>query len=593
MNLHGTFYSSLKKINLVILLWVPLTIININKAYHIDDTFHLEAANWIKQHPLRPMSGTINWYDSPTPMYEHNQPPLFFYLMAFTQLFFGKSEIVMHLLISIFTFLSLYFFNKLAILLNVNHRKTILTIFAFCPAFIVNQNVMVDVPILSLSLGTVYFLLKAQNYNTYKDYLISSCILSIGLLMKYSLIPLLVILLYSIIISGNYKKIIMLLIPILILTLWSYWNKYEFGSIHLFNRPKSVFQIKHLLAYIGTLGSMSPFAIAILYWLHPKKIMKWIILFTISIFIIIVILVYYKYLSELKVTIFLNYFFIFIGFIIILFVTVNFIKSVFSKKYEYIKSNHLIIFLCISGISSFIILFAPFNATRHVLMIIPFILLLTHKNFEKSKGIINRLAMISTITLGILLGISDWVYADFYRNKAIEIEIPDHTIWSCGHWGWQWYSYENGMKIYSTTDEISVRNGDIFVYPLDISRQTISNDIVLETIDKITEPTNFLTFFSGKYSASMYNSFLEQPAWTLSNTTIDTILICKVKKEITVSDIVDRMKHGDKWLKSIKERALKKDISVDSMMILEAEWMINQKRKIEHHENHDMLNQTR
>ena len=62
----------------IFILWLILTGININKAFTIDDTYHLEAANLIAQNPLKPMSGFINWGDSPTQLFYGNQPPLFF-----------------------------------------------------------------------------------------------------------------------------------------------------------------------------------------------------------------------------------------------------------------------------------------------------------------------------------------------------------------------------------------------------------------------------------------------------------------------------------------------------------------------------------
>ncbi|RLD93697.1 MAG: hypothetical protein DRJ29_08040 [Bacteroidetes bacterium] len=46
---------------LLILLWIGLTAINLNKAFHIDDSFHLEAAAYLSVNPTSPMSGLINW----------------------------------------------------------------------------------------------------------------------------------------------------------------------------------------------------------------------------------------------------------------------------------------------------------------------------------------------------------------------------------------------------------------------------------------------------------------------------------------------------------------------------------------------------
>lgn len=213
-----------------------------------------------------------------------------------------------------------------------------------------------------------------------------------------------------------------------------------------------------------------------------------------------------------------------------------------------------------------------------MLLLIPFILLFSHKQFEATSGIINNLVINVTIILGLLLGVSDWIYSDFYRESVKKIKIADNKVWSIGHWGWQWYSKKAGMRVYSQEDELNVRKGDIIVYPKDISRQNLSTDIGLDTIDIITQPSNFFTFFSGKDFASMYNSYATKPAWSLSNKPIDTIFVCKVKKEIGVEEIVNRIKSDENRLKALQNKALDKDISLDSMIVLEAKWVINQKR---------------
>jgi hypothetical protein len=94
----------------LLIIWLIATLFNINKAYHIDDTFHLEAAESIKANPTHPLSGLINWDDSPQPMYKHNQPPLLFYIISLHSIIFGNSELAMHLLLSIFSFLSLFYY---------------------------------------------------------------------------------------------------------------------------------------------------------------------------------------------------------------------------------------------------------------------------------------------------------------------------------------------------------------------------------------------------------------------------------------------------------------------------------------------------
>jgi hypothetical protein len=569
--------SSLKAY--LILLCLVLTLINIDKAYHIDDTFHLEAAEHIVNHPLKPMSGCINWDNKPTPMHMHNQPPLFFFLIGIYQTFFGKSEIALHLLISIFTFLSLWYFYKLMQFLEVKLPYTLLTIFAFCPAFIVNQNLMTDVPILALSLGFMYYLLKGQKFGYLKDHVFSVLFLTAGLLIKYSLLPLIFVILISMLAVKNYKKSLVLLIPLLSLILWSVWNLIEFGSVHILSRPRSEFNSENILAFSGTLGSISIFTGVFVYNLFPKKLTNFLILLVFGLFIALIPFVYTRHIEESLFNKYLNILFIVNGFILMLLIIFQTIKSLKSEKFEYLKTSNFPLALYIFGVSSFIILYAPFNATRHVLLLIPFILLFGHKQFEKTNALINPITVVVSIALGIILGISDWVYADFYRKNINQFDINSHKkVYSLGHWGWQWYSQKAGMLIYSKEEELNLRNGDILVFPNDISKQELNLGIQLDTIDFITEAPTFYTFFSGKKFASMYNSYMDKPAWSLSNVPIDTIFVCQVKKEIGVEELVNQIKKDETWFEHVKNKAIDRKISLDSMLILDAIWAIEQKR---------------
>ena len=563
----------------LLFLWIILTAFNINKAYHIDDTFHMEAAKLLIQHPLKPMSGYINWDDSPAPMYTANQPPLFFYIIAGYQVLFGESEVANHLLLSVFTFLSLLIFYRLLQFFEVKNKRTLLTIFAFCPAFVINQNLMTDIPLLTISLGIIFFLLKGQQDGKFKNYVFSALLLSAGLMIKYSLLPVFLVLLLSIVLSGNYKKVIVLGIPILVLTLWSIWNTFEFGAIHLFTRPKSEFEFNRIWSFLGTIGSMATFSIIFLYYFFPKKVIQYLFIIGTVLFFTAVPFVFFGAIDEFYFNRLLKIVFLGNGLLLLGLILIEAVQSLLKEQWDYFKTPKFTLALYIFGISAFIALFAPFNATRHILLLVPFILLIGHTKFETASKALNYGVVSLTIILGILLGISDWVYADFYRKSANELDVSGKKVWSAGHWGWQWYSQQAGMKIYSKDDELAIRNGDYLVYPKDMSIQKINPKIELEVKDMIIGEPNFLTFFSGKQFGSMYMSYTRKPAWSLSNIPIDTIMICEVKKELGFPEVIDQLKSDTEKLEALKKKAAANEITLDSMVVVEANRLISKYRK--------------
>ncbi len=514
---------------LLFFLWSVLTIINIDKAFHIDDTFHLEASEHIKLNPGKPMSGFINWDNDPKPIYSGNQPPLFFYLIAFLSSIFGPNEIPLHLSLSIFTFLSLYYFYQLAQILSVQKVRTLMVLFAFCPAFIINQNLMMDVPVLAIIMASAYFLLKAHYSNKMIYYSLTALVLTIGLLIKYSILPLFIVLILVILIRHEYKKLIVLFLPVLAIILFSFWNCIEFGFIHILSKSAGIIHIKQLWAFIACLGAISMFSISFISGVYPGKMVTRLIYCFLALFMFAIILFIFDLIQEHQISKYLNLVFIINGFLIVLVLLYKLVHSLIVKGLKvFLATDDFVILLYLGSISVFVILFAPFIATRHILLVIPFILLFGHEFIYKATTKINRLSLTITILIGLLLGISDWKYSDYYRRMASAINLPkDRTIWTAGHWGWQWYSKLNGMKQYNM-HESNVFDGDYLIYPGYVRRQNMNKNIKLTVLSKRWEEENILTFFSVNDFASLYNSAMDRPAWRLSKSPIDTIFICKI-----------------------------------------------------------------
>ncbi len=573
---HKVNTSFLSKRGLFLLsLWFIVTAFNFTKAFHIDDTFHLLSAQHIAQDPLHPMSGTVNWENNPSPFYQHNQPSFYFALMALVGKILGYSEMSMHILTALFTGLALYFFNALLVFMGVKRQRLLLLLFAFNPAFIVNQNVMIDVPVLALSLGFTFFLLKAGRTKSFRNYFFAAFLLSIGVLLKYSLLPLWVVLVYVLLSRRHYRFLYVILFPLVGLGLWSLWNWKEFGAFHMMNRSGGASDIYDLINFFACLGAVSPFVLSLGMWSNLTKTRTIFIRLAIAISLIGIILTYFMSFKQSRIDAGLNILFICIGISVLFLLVRYFIHSIRKQGKTYFLSDSFTIGLIIAGFSAFFILFAPFIATRHILLIIPFVLLFGASCFERSTRFVNQLSVISTLLLGFLLGVSDWVYADYYRQLArYQPPVHEGRVWYAGHWGWQWYAGKQGWQEFSTRSK-KIESGDILLYPTDISKQWIPRNLQLEAIDSVWSEATVFTFFSGKDFASFYNNFWLKPPWTLSRVPIDTLMVYRVVQGYGLPYMMDCIRNDSAWFAKIKMKASERDIPVDSMLRLDAQWVLD------------------
>lgn len=514
-------------------LWLAVTAINIDKAYHIDDSFHLESAKWIWDHPLTPMSGQINWYENPEDMHHFNQPPLLFYLIALVAGLFGYSEPVLHLIIAFFSFLSLWYFNRLLIYFKAEHRYFLLALFALCPAFIINQNLMTDIPILSLELGFLYHFFQEEQRRKHLIY--AMLFLSGALLIKYSMIPLLVAALIGVCLKKEYRSIKYLLIPLGFLVLWTLWNKLEYGGIHIKDRPKNDIGLKMIweqfVALLSCIGSVLP--VPFLLWSGVKKSRAfiWLSVTSIVLFSVFAILVYTGHFDIGVSNSILRNLFIVIGALMLaalMYIVVIEIRTLLIDKNVNLHYNFIVLFIMLGAMALFLLLYAPFMATRHVLLLMPYLFILLIPLLNNTGVAMRWVSVLTVAVLGVILGISDWLYADFYRTMPAQIQLEDNRkVWTVGHWGWQWYARQQGFEFYSR-DSSEVELGDYMVYPRHISRQQFDTGTLINELKELSYHPNAGTFFSVHNFASLYNSYHNKPSWEFSKVYIDTVVIGQI-----------------------------------------------------------------
>ena len=469
-------YGKYRYCILIVLVWLILTSLNISKAIHIDDAGHLEIAKHIIEDPLKPMSGHVNWEDSKESIHKLNQPHLFFYLLAAFIYFVSGNEIMMHAFVSLFALACAVLFFFLAARINKETSPYFLVLLCLGPAFIASQNIMVDIPMLSLWLSYLY-LIFMDIENNKPIYLAGAAVMaSCAILIKYYSMILLPVLVIYVAVQKQWQRLWVLVIPAAAILGWSLFNYYDYGGVHLLGR-----EIRHITIasikdntinwFIG-LGAIAPFTIIMI----PRMLKNragWLIL---GLSIIASFIYYSKRIAFPNAM--LGAIFMGNG-VFALLCSMSMAWRVYRENKIEGAQYIIVVLLClILSSMTFILLFAPFMAVRHILPVVPAILLIMALYLGNIGKKFITVITILTMFMGVSLAISDWQYADVYRSYAKNIAGNIGTradVWYAGHWGWQWYARKEGMKEYDAKSTTFVMN-DYLVVPSAIHKQSIRDD---------------------------------------------------------------------------------------------------------------------
>jgi hypothetical protein len=460
------------------LLWVFATAWNFMKPFHIDDTVHLEIAQWIAAHPAHPMSGYIDSGDRMVPIWQLNQPHLFFYLMAVVGKVFGWREIPMHALEALFAFGAISFIYGIARHLRPDHAGYLTTLAVASPAFVAGQNVMVDIPLLAAVCGC-YWALLAYHGADVKRYLVASLMVSVAILIKYSAVILIPAVYLDMLLRAQLKYWKIGLTPLVILSLWSAFNEWDYGHIHILTRQAvpgswSGTIVERAMGLLFCIGASIP-TLAFAFFPGPQEAtrLRWMqcglrILGMLSLGLLIVAVAYIitsvldSYVYQIvKVLLSISA----IG------VLVTAIRGGWISWIYRDHANHrtpelgVLVYWALSFLA-FAILFAPFMATRHVLPSLPGIVMLAGIG---SAAVLARpiTSLAAAVAWTSIVAAGDWWTAAAYRDAAFRVResLPAQAkVWALGHWGWEWYARAAGM--HGITEITSVNAGDYVVWPV-------------------------------------------------------------------------------------------------------------------------------
>lgn len=512
--------------------------VNVTKAVHLDDTAYLEMAKAILRDPLRPLSQEINWGNTAEPIYNINQPLFIPYIYALLIRAFGESEVVLHLFIGLCSALAIFLFYLLANHFQIRHSLFLTGLFALGPSFLPGQNLMVDIPLMAFWLVFFWAILSTEK-DDHKKYLVAGFAVAIACLTKYTSLVLLPIFIFVILYRGHWRSIWSLGIPMIVLALWSRFNYFDIGAIHIFGRPTPGITMQvisyRVITWIAGMGSVSPFALSFISLKRNDPADRDVLLVALvsgvamSIFMILTNQTQFAmyWIVFFIAAIFLNSFIL-----LILYQNATAAWKIGDKN---AIEQEIVLGSWIAGTFTFIILFSPFIAIRHIFLVMPAILLILGRHLSKHGMIVSRdiISFSLTALLGVSLAVSDYYYSDIYRNYAYKIrqDLPQTArVYQTGHWGWQWYSIDAGMIQYDTKKS-RLRIGDYLVVPSYIHNQQISHNLLprLQEAQRLIIPAPVPTWIRTMYTdfegGGYYGfQFPESTPWRFSRAPFEFVI---------------------------------------------------------------------
>ncbi len=470
--------------SILLAFWIAATAYNLFKPYHIDDSAHLQFAQALITHPLHPMTTVLNLGGTPEPIWHFNQPPLYFYMLGVWGSLFGYSEPAMHMMGALFSLAAIVLFFRIARVLVPWCALWVTGIMTLGPAFVVEQNLMVDVPLLAVWLLFFDVLIVGTDRDEstqQRRFLVAAGAASAALLIKYSSLVLPPILIAVLLVEKRWRLLWIGAIPFAVLGAWSLSNFLEYRHIHILQRPAHAFRDRPslpLLRFVGivvTLGGLTAFPLIVMIRGIPSLCrqarLTYLVLATAG---IILVLLAARGTADGPIALLLRILFLFNGALFIATVAVAFVRRLMEPEPTLVTNpanvRSMILLLWVGGHLAFYSLFAPFMAARHVLLVLPALLVVGARLLPRPLPRIDAaFGLATTLALTAMIGWADWRFAAFFRDEAstIAADLPARSrVWFYGGWGWQWYALQAGFRIVDIEDS-QMKPGDYLVAPSD------------------------------------------------------------------------------------------------------------------------------
>lgn len=482
---------------ILVLIWGLATGLNLFKPFHIDDTAGLLIAEAIIRAPLHPMGEMLNWLDTTEPIFTTNQPHLFFYLMAGTMALFGTSELALHLMLSLFSLVAIFSIHGLYHRFIRQHALWASVVSILGPGFLINQNVMTDIPLLALISLAALLMTRGRAA-------LGFAVFSLALLTKYTALFLVPAMLWGGI--WRWRGLVWAGLPVLALLGWSLLNLYDYGAVHILNRPSNVGGLmpspKLAFALVCNLGLIA--GPAALFLMVRSLVWLGVWMIGVALFFAAEIIGLGLPFQGLMLPNALLFASAFLVLIVAGLRGLSRLGVLIRSRGAFRETDafwDMFLAIWLLGGLGFLATFPPFMASRHVLLLMPPLLILALGGVPSPppKPLAQLIASVWAI-FGVAVMASDISFARFYRDMAPAMAAraaqgiePGNRVYFRGHWGWQWYARQAGMLEFDS-QRTNLLPGDFLVDPVGISSQAVPEIETFEEMTETVQPRSPLTW---------------------------------------------------------------------------------------------------
>lgn len=518
-------------------LWAAISLAGLWKAFHIDDTAHLLIAQWIAQHPLHPMSGPLNWEGIDEPIWRTNQPHLWFYVMAGWGRLFGWSEPAMHALTALAALASALLMRRLGQAVAPAQADWLAALFLAGPAVAVGGNVMVDVPLVGcwLAMGVALCAWPGEG-RQHLRFGAAAAALAAALLIKYSSLCLLPVLWIALLWERRWRQLWAGLMPLAVLAAWSAFNWWDYGGIHLIGRATAgsgESAVRFAAGWTMVLGAITP---AGLVWAAALLPGRWRALPVAATALAVAGLytgVAAGAVSDVQAEWALWALFAANGGIAML-ATAPAAWRVATRlgwrvpDAETARLGYLLLWL--AGASMFYLLFTPFLAARHVLLVVPPVLLLGAWALgPRLTAGVKAFGLAAALLASLGTGIADARFAGFWRDAVAQATpATGGRRFVNGAWGLQWYATRAGFT------ELDVRRtdwrpGDWLLVGDGVARHKPEHPPArLERVLEVRQRRGPLELVCTSQKARFYAAGVTFPPWTFARDCSERLRLYRV-----------------------------------------------------------------